>query len=419
MPEIAFCGYNPYSSSSGLEWYGINIPDPNCSIVTNDIPLAKGNDEKKDWVKCLANLCTKNLIPFSEATFSSHRNHAALGSTLYSLNNRGTQVLTLDLTSPINGWKPGVPMTVPRFNPRTCVLDGKLYVLGGFNFDPEFTSSMFGWIEVFDPSLGKWEQLPNPPCEIVASDYMISAVLKKKKQILVTKNYVQFDVNWKVKKLNYSVFYTYDVMTRCWAMLEPKSRWRHGEFPDPGNTKGVAVGDTLYWVFVDEEKDFEQCCFQAYDFKKDVWYQGRLKHRKIFGWYDCVTTHSPPGLVHLSGHIFCLLLQSSTCNENAPELNIDYLNCLVLELVPMFEERIKSEDEDKYDDDDEEEEEDKIEDKDKDKRKDVHVFESDGEDEDEDNYEQNYYFQELYIDIQAVQKYPMDHNLELLSSMKL
>jgi hypothetical protein len=44
-------------------------------------------------------------------------------------------------------------MTVSRCNGYTHmhVLDGKLYVLGGFNPN----SSPYGWIEVFDPILNK------------------------------------------------------------------------------------------------------------------------------------------------------------------------------------------------------------------------------------------------------------------------
>ena len=51
-------------------------------------------------------------------------------------------------------------MTTSRWLPHTTVLDGKLYVLGGLEYA---ATHGHGWIEVFDPILNKWEQLPNPP----------------------------------------------------------------------------------------------------------------------------------------------------------------------------------------------------------------------------------------------------------------
>lgn len=59
-----------------------------------------------------------------------------------------------------------------RENPQTIVVDGKLYVFGGFDWDIEIKGSV-GWMEVFDPSLGRWESLPNPPPYCEFCDYLI------------------------------------------------------------------------------------------------------------------------------------------------------------------------------------------------------------------------------------------------------
>ncbi|CAG7864421.1 unnamed protein product [Brassica rapa] len=54
-------------------------------------------------------------------------------------------------------WREAPRMKLPRKNPVACILDGKIYVMGGCNAD-EATN----WAEVFDPNTQTWESLPEP-----------------------------------------------------------------------------------------------------------------------------------------------------------------------------------------------------------------------------------------------------------------
>ena len=87
-----------------------------------------------------------------------------------------------------------------------------------------------------------------------------------------------------------------------------------------------------------------------------MWLQSRFKVSPNFGKHGCVTTNFPPSLLHLGGQKFCLLLQSSTITtRESPELAIQYLNCLILDVSPIFNDGTHK---DKDDDDEEEDEDD-------------------------------------------------------------
>ncbi|CAA7020552.1 unnamed protein product [Microthlaspi erraticum] len=56
-------------------------------------------------------------------------------------------------------WRKAPKITVPRANPAACVLDGKIYVMGG-------STAENCWGEVFDTKTQKWEALPDPGAEL-------------------------------------------------------------------------------------------------------------------------------------------------------------------------------------------------------------------------------------------------------------
>uniref|UniRef100_A0A2N9FS88 Alanine dehydrogenase/pyridine nucleotide transhydrogenase N-terminal domain-containing protein n=1 Tax=Fagus sylvatica TaxID=28930 RepID=A0A2N9FS88_FAGSY len=202
-----------------------------------------------------------------------------------------------------------------------------------------------GWIEVFDPSLQTWESLPNPPFNMLRSRHVMAALLKSKKQI------------------------------SGWTTLVPSVRKIHERalFRHENNLViPVAIDNTLYWVFFDDDG---VACMQAYDLDNNVWFQGRLNTSTIFdfGRHDDVIDDSPPLLLHLHDQKFCILLQSFTDN-------IEYVNCLILEVSPIFNEFDENENEnDDIDDDDR--------------------------------------FSKLRISIVSIQKYPMDHRLLVFDFM--
>ena len=131
--------------------------------------------------------------------------------------------MILDVAYPDDGWKRGPPMTNSRCNPHTMILDGKLYVLGGFS---DFGLKVVDYMEVYNPRLRKWESLPNPPFDFEhfnVEKFITSSLVETKKEIIVKK-----------------AAYSYNVMTRCRKTLEPSVR----------NLceRVVTVGNTLYWV---------------------------------------------------------------------------------------------------------------------------------------------------------------------------
>jgi hypothetical protein len=377
---IAFCGINTLQPDSGMEWYIIKVPDPEC----DSYPFAKGKKEE---------VSTKNLLPFNIAKFYSYGNTTAIGSHLYDIGgvkdrthlsqldyHESRELWTLDLNRLSDGWKSGPPMTFHGRFTHPMVLDDKLYVLGGgfyFTFYDKFPSGGNGWIEVFDPSLQTWESLPNPPFNMLRSRHVMAALLKSKKQILVVvdQSHSEETLDYNSYSDDYSggkhvKFHIYDVTTRGWTTL-PSVRKIHERalFRHENNLViPVAIDNTLYWVFFDDDG---VACMQAYDLDNNVWFQGRLNTSTIFGRHDDVIDDSPPLLLHLHDQKFCILLQSFTDN-------IEYVNCLILEVSPIFNEFDENENDD-IDDDDR--------------------------------------FSKLRISIVSIQKYPMDHRLLVFDFM--
>ena len=218
-------------------------------------------------------------------------------------------------------WARGPPMTFARCNPHTMVVDQKLYVLGGF--EPN-QNHAYGWIEVFDPVVGRWEFLPSPPDEIHSS-VMISGLLKAKKEIIIAKQ------RWDRDPMT---FYSYNIMTRCWNTLVPHRSEASVHLP-PNAGRAVTVGNTLYWISTEEHNT--ECIICAYDLDRNMWFEEDLNTAAIFGSLLERREHfssiysSRPGFLHLRDQKFCLLLQSSITKDD-PESSIEYLYRVILDI---------------------------------------------------------------------------------------
>ena len=102
----------------------------------------------------------------------------------------------------------------------------------------------------------------------------------------------------------------------------------------------VAVGNTLYWAFL--EKDY--LVVQAYDLDKDVWFEGSENIREeFFGKHEYPSYSSKLGRVpflHLYDQKFCLLMRSDFSKRNRKwkllERETHYLNCFIFEVTPIF-----------------------------------------------------------------------------------
>ncbi|XP_010449458.1 PREDICTED: F-box/kelch-repeat protein At4g19870-like [Camelina sativa] len=84
-----------------------------------------------------------------------------VGSEIYVVGGQwspSSAVRVLDCRS--NTWRDAPSMIVPRMFARTCVYDGKIYVMGGQVLENE------SWVEVFDTKTQTWACLPDPGTEV-------------------------------------------------------------------------------------------------------------------------------------------------------------------------------------------------------------------------------------------------------------
>ncbi|CAH8369303.1 unnamed protein product [Eruca vesicaria subsp. sativa] len=88
-----------------------------------------------------------------------------VGSDVYALSQSyppSPSMLVRDKKSIV--WRDVPDMIVPRAYPLACELDGKIYVMGGWNANK--TENLSCWGEVFDINTQTWEPLPNPKAEL-------------------------------------------------------------------------------------------------------------------------------------------------------------------------------------------------------------------------------------------------------------
>lgn len=124
----------------------------------------------------------------------------AVDSNIYVIGGRdlnknaSSKVMVMDCRS--HTWREAPSMRVARDNsPSTCVLNGKIYVIGGCkNLDST------NWIEVFDTKTQTWEFLQIPSEEICRSFKYKSVVYKETVYVsCLDENYVT-DMTYKIHK---------------------------------------------------------------------------------------------------------------------------------------------------------------------------------------------------------------------------
>eukprot|EP00058_Branchiostoma_floridae_P005068 XP_002590556.1 hypothetical protein BRAFLDRAFT_86237 [Branchiostoma floridae] len=88
---------------------------------------------------------------------------AVLQGKVYAIGGRNpaspalTSVEVYDRSK--NKWTPGVPLPQPRNEHATAVLDGSIYVMGGFDADHKLTSTVYR----FSPGDSQWQSLKDMP----------------------------------------------------------------------------------------------------------------------------------------------------------------------------------------------------------------------------------------------------------------
>ena len=340
--KIGVCGCLIDASRYRSEWYVIKVFDPDRRPLRHRSSSSSSSSrvKKKKKEKVRTMISTKLLSPISVTEsdpISLCKNHLAIGSSLYcfgglildSDRDAHEKVWRLDLgldslwPRPSGDWN-SVPLMkfYKRWEPRTLVLHNKLYVLGGFYSQKSRGTfpipAEAGWMEEFDPSLQEWKALPNPPFGIYSVP-AIAVPLHAKKQILVA--------YYSDLKHYYLEFYIYDVMSRSWTTFASGSRCIDDSAPLTGRV--VMVGNTLYWPSLEDLQEAGMCTIYAYNLDMDVVSRGHFSVRSVLDDADTdehlYCNSEPPGLIHLGGRKFCLLLHSSSRGSY-------YLNCLVLHL---------------------------------------------------------------------------------------
>ena len=309
--QICYCA----ADEDEVRCYIIKVPDPEACPPTSyfSCPLLKLKDKKKEF-----SFTPKKLSPISQSKdIYPSRYFTLLGNLLYSVGGqtintdtdpnsvayfRSREVWTLDLTCPEEGWKATPSLKYGRKDPQTIVVDGKLYVFGGFDWEIEI-EGLVEWMEVFDPSLGRWESLPNPPsyCEFRKDRQILHAHLEANNEIMVTKPPTKDGYEW-----NFVEFFSYNVRSRSWNELFQPSEERILVNPHIRCGRALAIGNTLYWACIESEINI-----YAFDIDKKLWASEHLYTRKIFGEREHLYRSNSTGFVHLSRLKFCLILSAS------------------------------------------------------------------------------------------------------------
>ena len=351
--ELVFSGYGSDLTCSsqfldrrpGVEtqWYVIKVPYPDSNPDPEREP-----DPEPDFVSYFTSSKPKKakgvhhpgrLNPISVADHLYENKHnAVLAKThLYSFGNVRSsidvdcliphkEVSTLDVNCVADGWKFVPPMASPRYCPHTVVLDGKLYVFGGFETASSLRGS--GWMEVFDPNTKKWTSLPNPPTEISEHE-MIYGVVEPKKVIFLS------DLRYPY------AFQTYDVKSKAWTAR--RSAYPFEIFSNGVHPRATTVGNTLFWVSLvwDSFENLDGCCVHAYRMDDgsdsgDVYFKGSFDIDRMVELDNGVTAKYPPGgLHHLGDQKFCFLLTTLSYERGKTS---SYVNCLILDISPTCDE---------------------------------------------------------------------------------
>ncbi|XP_075675459.1 uncharacterized protein LOC142644772 isoform X1 [Castanea sativa] len=363
--EICICARN---NVDGVSCYTIKVPDrearaPLSYFLTR--PAAPLNLLIHGvQIREYSNFTPKDLSPFSvtsgeeeeEGPYAS-RDMALLNNHLYSVGGyakltrsefeelRGGEyypqhriymptrsVWTLDLTCPDLGWKQlDQPMRNRRKDPKTIVVDGKLYVFGGlygYKPIPEDSSSGRGWMEVYDPITEKWDSLPNPPFSSsgVSVGGSFEPIMFAHLELEEDKHQIMvLDLSNSEENNMCADFFKYNVMSSTWETWL-QQHWTL-LYPYAQCGRAVVVDHTkAYWAcIVSMEKRNIQCCIFGFDLKSESWARERLNPTPFLGESEYFFWTSP-GLLHLSDHKFCLLLSS----RNSSASSICYFRSEVL-----------------------------------------------------------------------------------------
>jgi N-acetylneuraminic acid mutarotase len=150
-----------------------------------------------------------------------------------------------------NTWEVRTPLPTPRESPATNMVDGKIYVIGGYSIE---TKSYLNVFEVYDPETDTWAVKLPPPIEVVGS---ASAVVDNK--IFVLGEKLTGDENHPVQY----VIQTYDPAIDIWSIKGTASTF---PWASAAATTGVNSLKRIYFFSEDSNA--------VYDPSNDSWNAG-------------------------------------------------------------------------------------------------------------------------------------------------
>nr|XP_023920250.1 uncharacterized protein LOC112031777 [Quercus suber]POF00484.1 hypothetical protein CFP56_55156 [Quercus suber] len=294
---ILFCGHmrdEPFvfSEDDGcckttMSWFSILAPQirsPSSGTAPSSSPLRT----------------PRTLSPFAVLKLPTRTFFTAVDSYIFIFHDSINKILTFNSSG---DWKLAPPMNCPRTSPHIIVLDGKLFVIGGLIHPIGVLKYPlpidYCFMELFDPDIGIWEPLPNPPFMNQPSE-MVTALLHDRKIL--------------VASYTGSVLYFYHIDYGVWTLSLSINLSKGNFLLSPDMVKSVGVGDMLYRVSFDHVDHPKHLVIQAFNLSLDQWFEGCLNvGSEIFGEYNEVLEDGYPccGLIHLCDQKFCLLLQSS------------------------------------------------------------------------------------------------------------
>ncbi|XP_059647272.1 F-box/kelch-repeat protein At4g39590-like [Cornus florida] len=154
----------------------------------------------------------------------------AFGSLIYLIGGRSccsiyhAKVFYFDTAHPHQGWKEGPSMITGQSEPSVVVVLGKIYVFGGMDIDK------LPYAEVLNPTLNRWEELPEPPHYLPKIVEPVHALLSDgcdNRRILI-------------HPCNTRAFFSYNIDTGSWDVFD---EW----FFDNWSERAVAVNGVLYY----------------------------------------------------------------------------------------------------------------------------------------------------------------------------
>ncbi|CAB78935.1 puatative protein [Arabidopsis thaliana] len=173
--------------------------------------------------------------------------HETVGSETYEIGGQNmtpsTDVWVYDKL--IGKQRKAPSMMVARKNAFTCVLDGKLYVMGGCEAD-ESTH----WAEVFDPKTQTWEALPDPGVELRYSS--VKNIQTKQGKVYVRSNKKNFvylikECMWEVAEENLGES-TCEIENVCYCYSNKRYWWYDAKCEEWRLVKGNYGGKlVVFW----------------------------------------------------------------------------------------------------------------------------------------------------------------------------